>query len=149
MKKLRTIYPNGLNERAKKTNLEQPTGKLFLRLSRYGNRCQNLEEIRVNETTKFDTIETLLAHIAIFPQKSRSDNFRRILERMKGKYVRKLASNATNEFKTCDRDVATGGPSPPQTVSVLNIRNVACNRCSETIWTRNFTIFIMYATVFR
>ena len=29
MKKLPTIYPYGLNERAKNSNLEQPTDKLF------------------------------------------------------------------------------------------------------------------------
>ena len=57
---------------------------------------------RVNKPTKFDTTETLLAHIAIFPPKNRSDNFRRILEGMKGKDLRKLASNATDELKTCD-----------------------------------------------
>ena len=34
------------------------------------------------------------------------------------------------------------------TVSVSNIRNIAFNRCSEIIRTRNFTIFTMYATIF-
>ena len=33
MKKLRTIYPYGLNERAKNFSLEQPTNKLFPPLS--------------------------------------------------------------------------------------------------------------------
>ena len=52
----------------------------------------------VNETTKFDKTETLLAHI--FPPKNRNDNFRRILERMKRQDLTKLASNATDQLKT-------------------------------------------------
>ena len=102
MKKLRTIYPYGLNERAKNFNLEQPNGKLFSPLTKFINRRENLEKRRVNEPTKFDKTDTLLAHIATFPQKNRSDNFRRILEGTKRKDLRKLASNATEELKTCD-----------------------------------------------
>ena len=41
-------------------------------------------------------------NIATFPPKNRNDNFCRILEGMKEKDVRKLASNATDELKTCD-----------------------------------------------
>ena len=41
-------------------------------------------------------------HIATFPPKNRSENFCRILEWMKRKYLRKLASNATDELKTCN-----------------------------------------------
>ena len=37
-----------------------------------------------------------------FPPKNRSDNFRRILEGMKRKDLRKLATNATDELKICD-----------------------------------------------
>ena len=33
------------------------------------------------------------------------------------------------------------------TVSVLNIRNIGLNRCSDIIWAINFTIFTMYATI--
>ena len=102
MKKLRTIYPCGLNERAKNFNLEQPNGKLFPPLTRFINRRENSEKRRVNEPTKFDKTDTLLAHIATFPQKNGSDNFRRILEGTKRKDLRKLASNATEELKTCD-----------------------------------------------
>ena len=102
MKKLRFIYPYGLNERAKKSNLEQATGKLFPSLPRFSNRRENLEKRRVNEPTKFDTTDTLLAHIAKFPPKNRSGNFCKILEGMKRKDLRKLASNATDELKTCD-----------------------------------------------
>ena len=42
MNKLHTTYPYGLNKRAKNSNLEQPTGKLFLPLSRFSNRRENL-----------------------------------------------------------------------------------------------------------
>ena len=51
-----------------------------------------------------------------------------------------------------------GGHGPPTsiskpkqgpTISVSNIRDIAFNGCSEIIWTRNFTIFTVYATVFR
>ena len=42
MKKLCIIYPYGLNERAKNSNLEQPTGKLFPPLPRFGNKRENL-----------------------------------------------------------------------------------------------------------
>ena len=34
-------------------------------------------------------------------------------------------------------------------VSVSNIRDIAFNRFSEIIWTRHFTIFTLYATIFR
>ena len=44
MKKLRTIYPYGLNERVKNSNLEQPTGKLFPPLPRLSNRRENVEK---------------------------------------------------------------------------------------------------------
>ena len=94
MKKRCTIY-----ERAKNSNLEQPTGTLFQLLPRFGNRR---EKRRVNEPTKLDTTDTLLAYIATFPPKTRSDNFRKIVEGMKQKNLRKLASNATDELKTCD-----------------------------------------------
>ena len=102
MKKLRTIYTYGLNERAKNSNLEQPTGKLFSPLLRVSNKRENLEKKRVNEPTKFDTSDILLAHIATFPPKNRCDHFRRILDGMKRKDLRKLASNATHDLNTCD-----------------------------------------------
>ena len=101
MKKLRTIYSYGLNERAKNSNLEQPTGKLIPPFPRFSNRRKNLEKRCVNEATKFDTTDTLLAHIATFSQKNRSDNFCTILEGMKRKDIRKIASNATDELNTC------------------------------------------------
>ena len=44
MKKLRTIYSYGLNERAKNSNLEQQKGKLFPSLPRFCNRRENLEK---------------------------------------------------------------------------------------------------------
>ena len=34
------------------------------------------------------------------------------------------------------------------TISVSNTRNIAFNRCSEIVRTRNFMIFTMYATIF-
>ena len=100
MKKLRTIYPYSLNERAKNSNLEQPTGKPFQPLPRFGNRRENLEKRRVNELTKYDTTETLLAHIATLPPKNRKglENLRK----NERKDLRNLAPNATDEFKTCD-----------------------------------------------
>ena len=88
----------GLNIRAKISNLEQPTGKPFPPIRRFDNKRENLEKRSGNEPTKFDTTRTLLAHIARFPPKNRSDNFRRILKGMKGKDLRKLASNATDEL---------------------------------------------------
>ena len=90
MKKLRTIYPYALNERAKNSKLEQPTGKLFPPLPRFSNRCENLDKRPVNEPTKFDTTDTLLAHMATFPLNNRSKNFRRILEELKRKDLKKV-----------------------------------------------------------
>ena len=102
MKKLFTIYPYGLNERAKNSSLEQQAGQLFLPLPRFSNRPENLEKRRVNEPTIFDTSDTLLAYIAKFSPKTRSDNLRGILEGMKRKDLRKLASTITDELKTGD-----------------------------------------------
>ena len=76
MKKLRIVYPNGLNERAKNSNLEQVTG------------VRTQRKRRVNEPTKFDTTDTFLAHIATFPRKNKSDKFLTILEGMKRKDLR-------------------------------------------------------------
>ena len=104
MKKLCTIYPYCFNERAKHSNLKQPTGKLFLPLPKYRheNSHENLEKRRVNEATKFDITETLLDCIATFPPKKRSGKFLRILDGMKGKDLRKLTSNVTEGLQTCD-----------------------------------------------
>ena len=102
MKKLRTIYRYGLNERAKNSNLEQAAGKNFPPMPAFSNRRENLEKSRVNEPTKFGATNTLLAHIATFPPKNRTGNCRRILEGMKRNNLRKLASNATDELKACD-----------------------------------------------
>ena len=50
-----------------------------------------------------------------------------------------------------------GQPWPPHfnfwnqqgpTISFSSIRDIAFSACSEIIWTRNFTIFIVYATIF-
>ena len=62
-------------------------------------RRENLEKRRVNKPTKFDPADNLSAHIATFPPKKWSDNFRRILEEMKRKDLRKLTSNATDVLK--------------------------------------------------
>ena len=73
-------------------------------MSRFSSRC-GIEKRRVNDPIKFDTTDTLLAHIATFPQKNKCENFRiflRILEGMKRKDLRKLVSNATDDLKTCD-----------------------------------------------
>ena len=94
MKKLCTIYPCGLNKRAKNSNLEQPKGKIFPPLPRFSNRRENLEKRRVNEPTKFYVFDTLLAHIVTFPPENRSDNLRIDL--------RKLLSNATDKLKAYD-----------------------------------------------
>ena len=51
---------------------------------------------------KFEVANTVLTHIIIIPPKTWSHNFRRILEGMKRQDLRKLASNATDELKTCD-----------------------------------------------
>ena len=91
IKKLRTIYPYGLNERAKNSNLEQPTGKRFPPLPRFSNRHDNLEKRSVVESTRFDTTDTSLTHIATLPSKNKSDNFRRILEGMKKTTTKKVS----------------------------------------------------------
>ena len=93
MKKLRTIYRSGLNKKVRISNLKQ--SKLFSPLLRCGNRPENLEKIRANEPTKFDTTETLLDHIATFPQKNGSDNFRRISERMEVNGTEKASVDST------------------------------------------------------
>ena len=70
-------------------------------MPKFGSRPENLEQRRVNKPTKFDTTETLQAHIATFPPNNRSDNFCKILKGMRGEDL-KLPSNATNELRTCD-----------------------------------------------
>ena len=97
MKKLRTIYSYRLNERVKNSNLEQPAGKISLPFPRFGNRLEILEKRRVHEPTKFDTTETILTHITTFAQKNRIDSFRKILEGMRGKDLRNLPSNPTDD----------------------------------------------------
>ena len=52
----------------------------------------------------------------------------------------------------------TGGPWPPHinfrtkqgpAVSFPNIRDISFYECSEIIWTKNLTIYIVYVTIFR
>ena len=64
------MYPYGLNETAKNSNLDQPTVKLFPQILRFSNRRESLEKRLVNEPTRFDTTDTLLANTAIFPPKN-------------------------------------------------------------------------------
>ena len=111
MKKLHTIYRYGFNERAKNSNLENPTGKLFLPLPIFGNRRENLEKRHVNESTKFDTTDTLLTYIETFAPKTRSDNFPRTVEGMKRKDLRKVASNKMDELKKHVIILRKGGES--------------------------------------
>ena len=80
MKKLRTIYSDGLNETAKISNLEQARGKFFPSLLKFGNRRENLGKIQVNELNKIYTTETLLVHKATFPRNS-SKNFCKSLKK--------------------------------------------------------------------
>ena len=92
MNKLCTIYPYGINKSARKSKLEQPTGKLFPPLPRLSNRRENLEKRLVSEPTKFDTTDTILAHIATFLPKNRTENVRRILGGMKKKISMKVSN---------------------------------------------------------
>ena len=97
MKKLRTIYPYDLTERTKNSNLEHPTSKLFPPLPRFGDRRENLSinQTNLRQLTPYQLTEE-------FPPRNKSENFRRILEGRKGKDLRKLASNVTNDLKTYD-----------------------------------------------
>ena len=70
--------------KSQNSNLEQTGAKLFPLLPKFGGRPENLEQRRVNKPTKFDTTETLQAHIATFPPNNRSDNFCKILKGMRG-----------------------------------------------------------------
>ena len=90
MKKMRTIYSDGVNETAEISNLEQARGKLFLYLLKFGNRRENLEKIRVNEPNTISTTETLLVHTATFPR-NWSKNFCRSFRKIERKGLRKLA----------------------------------------------------------
>ena len=56
--------------REPETLLRTTNRQTFPPLPRFSNRCENKKKRRVNEPTKFDTNDTLLAHTATFHQKT-------------------------------------------------------------------------------
>ncbi len=108
MKKLRTIYPYGLNEKAndKETNssvIEPAIGRLFPPLPRSGERAERSRDSRLNHSSNiscpefFEKLNDLLSQ----DLKNSFNEIRKILNRIKKKVLKEIA------FQIMERDTYT------------------------------------------
>ena len=102
MKALRTIYPYGLNERAKKHDDEISVGKLYPPLSRSGDRaCRS----RANRNNRYSSVSTdsffdSLQHLLTNDLKSCLNTIRKLLNNTKKKVLKEIASSLLNDNLT-------------------------------------------------
>ena len=108
MKKLRTIYPYGLNEKAadKETNssvIEPAVGKLFPPLPRHGTRLSRSRENRYNHTSQISCEEFFnqLDHLLHNDIRNSFNEIRKILNLPKKKVLKEIA------FHILERDTFT------------------------------------------
>ena len=102
MKTLRTVYPYGLNDRAKSINSDVPVGKLFPPLPRHGNKFidQRARTPR-NSTPSHSNLDLLLEQINEFPFKERGNLCRKLLDGFQRRHLRKIAKEANKRLDSC------------------------------------------------
>ena len=102
MKILRTVYPYGLNDRAKSINSDNPVGHLFPPLPRHGNKFvdQRTRSHR-NSTPSHSDLDLLLEQINNSPIPLRGNECRKLLDSFQRKHLRKLAQEANKRLDTC------------------------------------------------
>ena len=103
MKTLRTVYPYGLNERAKSMNSETPIGKLFPPLPRHGNKyVDQRTRTHRNSTPSHSDLSLLLEQIRDSPFSERGNKCRKLLDGFQQKHLRKLAREANKRLDSCN-----------------------------------------------
>ena len=102
IKTLRTVYPYGLNDRAKSINSDVPVGKLFPPLPRHGNKFveQRTRSPR-NSTPSHSDLDLLLEQITNSPVSERGNACRKLLDSFQQKHLRKLALEANKRLDSC------------------------------------------------
>ena len=101
MKRLRTVYPYGLNERTKFMNKDSPIGKLYPSLPRYGAKFVT-QRSRTSRISRIADLDTLVDNIYSFDKEIRSNEFRKLLDSLRHPNLRKLAVEANSRLSTCD-----------------------------------------------
>ena len=102
IKTLRTVYPYGLNDRAKSINSDIPVGKLFPPLPRHGSKFvdQRLRIHRNSTPSHFD-LDLLLEQINDAPIRERGNLCRKLLDGFQQRHLRKLAREANKRLDSC------------------------------------------------
>ena len=101
MKTLRTIYPYGLNVKAKSASSNLPIGKLFKPLSRHGDRLLNARvRLKNNRNIELENLDNFMTHINNHEVKYRANECRKALESFRRHQLRKLAQQAHFSLET-------------------------------------------------
>ena len=99
MKKLRTVYPYGLNERTKLMNADTPIGTLFPPLPRYGAKyVTQRTRINRNQENPFSSLNAFSEHVMSLSPGTRGNETRKLLDSFKRKHLKALASEAHREL---------------------------------------------------
>ena len=95
IKKLRTVYPYGLNERTKFMNQDVPIGKQFPALPRYGDKYLE-QRSRPSHTVinPLSELDKFVEHVNSIDLRSRGNEVRKLLNSFKHKHLKSLASEA-------------------------------------------------------
>ena len=106
MKTLRTVYPYGLNDRAKSINSNTPIGKLFPPLPRHGSKFVNQRSrTHRNSTPSHSDLNLLLQQIRNSHFLEQGNICRKLLDGFQQKHLRKLARDANKRLDSCtDQD---------------------------------------------
>ena len=106
MKTLRTVYPYGLNDRAKSMNSDVPIGKLFPPLPRHGSKyVDQRSRTHRNSTPSHSDLDLLIEQITTSPIRERGNQCRKLLDGFQQKHLRKLAREANKRLDSCtDQD---------------------------------------------
>ena len=94
-KTLRTVYPYGLNDRAKSANSDVPVGKLFPPLPRHGNKFvdQRTRTPR-NSTPSHSDLDLLLEQITNSPVFERGNTCRKLLDSFQTKTFEEIGTRS-------------------------------------------------------
>ena len=95
IKKLRTVYPYGLNERTKFMNEDAPVGRLFPALPRYGEKyLEQRARPHRNLGNPFSELDIFVEHVNSIHPNSRGNEVRKRLDGFKQKHLKSLAAEA-------------------------------------------------------
>ena len=98
IKKCRTVYPYGLNERTKYMCSEKPIGRLFPPLPRYGPRYLE-KRTRCDTVNNSLTLDTLIEKILTFETNNKTNELRKIIEGLKRTKLKRIALEAEEKIK--------------------------------------------------